>query len=125
MRDWWNHGVHEKSLSTYCFLVKFNISKRLDSLRLREWQINIHGMLRHIPFVSPEDTDTYFDSIDSKVSDYEHYLDNAPMLLELAIWKSKVRDQLSQKNTADMKMLSRANSLPMVTIIVRSVLSFL
>jgi hypothetical protein len=21
MRDWWNHGVHERSLSTYCFLV--------------------------------------------------------------------------------------------------------
>jgi hypothetical protein len=21
MRDWWNHKVHERSLSTYCFLV--------------------------------------------------------------------------------------------------------
>ena len=93
MRDWWNHGVHEKSLSTYCFLVKFNTPQRLDSLRLREWQINIHGMLRRIPFVSPEDTDTYFDSINSNVSNYEHYLDDAPILLELAIWKSKMQDQ--------------------------------
>jgi hypothetical protein len=28
MRDWWNHGVHEKCLSTYIFLVGFNILQR-------------------------------------------------------------------------------------------------
>jgi hypothetical protein len=30
MRDWWNQGVHERSLSTYSFLVKCNIPKRLS-----------------------------------------------------------------------------------------------
>ena len=29
MQDWWNHGVHERSLSTYCFLVRCNIPQRL------------------------------------------------------------------------------------------------
>ncbi len=32
MRDWWNHGVHERSLSalsTYCFLVQCNIPERV------------------------------------------------------------------------------------------------
>jgi hypothetical protein len=29
MRDWRNHGVHEKSLSTYCFLVRCSIPQRL------------------------------------------------------------------------------------------------
>jgi hypothetical protein len=46
------------------------------------------------------------------------------MLLELAIWKSKMTDQDGQ-NTADMKMPCRADSLLMITIIVLNVLSFL
>jgi hypothetical protein len=29
MQDWWNHGVRERSLSTYCFLVRCNIPQRL------------------------------------------------------------------------------------------------
>jgi len=37
MRDWWNQGVHEKSLSTYRFLVNFNISERLGLVRVRSW----------------------------------------------------------------------------------------
>lgn len=44
----------------YCFLVKCNIpKKRLTPLQLREWQTDIHAMLRRIPFISPEDKDTY------------------------------------------------------------------
>ena len=136
MRDWWNHGIHEKSLSTYCFLVKFNIPKRMDLLRIYEWQINIHGLLTRIPHLSSETRITYspytvhndmiscFDSIDSKIAHYEHNLEDTPMLLEMAIWKSKITDQLSQ-NTADMKIQCRSDSLPMVNIIVRNVLSFL
>jgi hypothetical protein len=33
--------------------------------------------------------DTYYDSIDSKISDYEKHLEDAPMFLELAIWNQK------------------------------------
>jgi hypothetical protein len=36
MRGWWHQGVHAKTPSTYCFLVKCNIPQRLDSLRLIE-----------------------------------------------------------------------------------------
>ena len=29
MRDWWNRGVHDKSLCTFCFLVRCSIPERL------------------------------------------------------------------------------------------------
>ena len=122
MRGWWYRGVHMNSLSTYCFLVKCNIPMRMDSLPFREWQTNINGMLTRIPYEIY--MDEHFYSIESKLLDYEKYLEDAPMLLELAIWKSNITSQLSQ-NTADMRMQSCADSISMVTIIVRNVLSFL
>ena len=45
MRHWWNNGVREKCLSTYCLLVQFNIPQRLGLVRATQWQDNIHGML--------------------------------------------------------------------------------
>jgi hypothetical protein len=124
MRGWWNCGVHPKSLSTYCFLVKCSVPTCLDSLVLKEWKANIYEMLKSIPYILPENSDAYFDSIDSRLSDYELYQEDAPMLLELAIWKTKITHQSSQ-NAADMRLHSRADSLSMVTIIVRNVLSYL
>jgi hypothetical protein len=124
MRDWWSHGVHERSLSTYCFLVQFNIPQRLGLVRPRKWHANIHGMLRCIPSISPKDSlDSYFDSIDSKLSVYKN-LDDAPMLLELAIWKLKIT-KINGPLTTKMWMQYRTDSVMMVTIIVPSVLSFL
>jgi hypothetical protein len=37
MRDWWNQGVHEKSLSTYCFLVQYSIPDCLGLVLVRSW----------------------------------------------------------------------------------------
>jgi hypothetical protein len=50
-------------------------------------------MLKRIPFIPPEFMGTYFDSIDSKLLDYKQYLEDAPMFLELAIWKSNFIEQ--------------------------------
>ena len=52
------------------------------------------------------------------------------MLLELAIWKPKIAEQVFDGNNGSLtvdilKMHCRADSLPMVAIIVRNVLSFL
>jgi hypothetical protein len=122
MRDWWNHGVHEKSLSTYCFLVQCNIPDCMGHVRPKKWNTNIHGMLRCIPTISPMRVN-YFDSIDSKLSVYENFED-APMLLELAIWILKITQQLDWNNDS-MKMQCHTDSLSMVSIIVPNVLSFL
>ena len=130
MWDWWNHGVHEKCLSTYCFLVQFNIPQRLRLVRARMWQTNIHGMLMHIPSICPglsrNCLDLYFDSIDSKLSVYEN-LNDAPTLLELAIWKSKITEQTNGNIdllTDEMKMECRIDSISTVVIIVPNVLTF-
>jgi hypothetical protein len=127
MREWWNHGIHDYSLSTYCFLVKCDIPRRLGRVRPRKWQTSIHGMLRSIPMISPRRVTPYFDSIDSKLFFYES-VEDFPTLLELAIWKAKITDQYDSYNntiTIDMKMRCRTDSVIMVTIIVPNVLSFL
>jgi len=129
MREWWNHGVHERSLSTYCFPVRCNIPERLGLVQARKWQANIHEMLRRIPSISPNGLDSYFDSIDSKLSVYQN-LEDAPMLLELAIWKSKIIEQLFDRDNGTLtvhmlKMQCCTDSVTMVTIIVPNVLSFL
>ena len=94
MRGWWNHGIHEKSLSTYCFLVRCSIPRRLDLILVRSWQVNIHDMLNRIPSITPEDLNAYFASIDSKLFCYEN-LREIPMLLELAIRHSGITQQFS------------------------------
>jgi hypothetical protein len=71
---------------------------------------------------------TYFDSIDLRLSDYEQYLEGAPMLLEIAIWKSKITELFDRNNdtlTIDMKMQCRTDSVTVVDIIVPYFLSFL
>ncbi len=70
----------------------------------RMWQSDIHEMLGGVPSISPKGLDSYFCSINSKLSVYKK-LKNAPALLELAIWKSKITKQTNENNgllTTDM-----------------------
>ena len=127
MRHWWNHGVHEKCLRTYSFFVRCNIPERVGLLLPRLSQSNIHDMLGGIPSISSKGLDSYFHSIVSKISVYDKFKD-APALLELAIWKSKIikrSDGNIDLLDADMKIECRTDSLSMVVIIVPNVLSFL
>jgi hypothetical protein len=127
MRGWWNHGVSEKALSTYCFLVRCSIPQRLSLVLIRKWQASVHGMLRRIPSIPTQGLNAYFHSIDSKLIFYEN-LKDAIALLELAIWKSKITEQLGQNSellTAEMKMLCRIDSVSTATIILPNVLTFL
>jgi hypothetical protein len=127
MRNWWNHGLHEKSPSTYCFFVKCSIPQRLDLVQPMKWQTIIHGMIESIPSIPHKKMKSYFDLIHSKLDLYEH-LKNAFLLLELAIWKSKISKRLGQNVdslTTEMKWQCRTDSLSMVYKIVPFVLPFL
>jgi hypothetical protein len=76
-----------------------------------------------IPFISKNGMDSYFRSMDSKLSAYE-----GSTMLELAIWKSKIVEQTDgviYPLDADLKMACRIDSLTMVGIVVPNVLSFL
>ena len=71
--------------------------------------------------------DAYFATINSKLEEYE-ILSDAPMLLELAIRKSRITPQLGMNNDphpTEMRKKRRIDSVSMVTIIVPNVLSFL
>ena len=79
-------------------------------------------MFQCIPSISPEGLDLYFCSIDSKLSIY-YKLKDAPALLELAIWKSKIDKQTN--GSIGMKMECRIDSLSMIVKIVTYMPSFL
>ena len=85
------------------------------------WRSDIHDRLWRIPSISPEGLDSHFHCINSKLSFYAE-LKDAPALLELAIWKSKIDKRTDR--IIDMKMECRIDSLSMVVIIVPYVLSF-
>ncbi len=84
MRDWWNQGVHEKSLRMYCFLVRCGIPARLGLVEVRSWRANIYSMLGPIPTISVEGLNAYLDTIDVKLSFYES-LSEVPEIMGLAI----------------------------------------
>ena len=127
MQHWWNQGVHERSLSTYRFFVECSIPKRLGLIRVLRWRANIYDMLRRIPTIRPKGMESYFNSIDSRLSFYED-LKDTPALLELAIWKSEISKRFGQSTvllTTEIKMGRRTDSISMVKIIVPNVMSFL
>ena len=88
MRDWWRNGVPKESLKTYNFLVQYKVPACLLLLGARQWQGNIHDMLRGIPSIDFDALDDQFTTIDAKLTVYE--IIPAVPLLELAIWKSKL-----------------------------------
>ena len=88
MSGWWNQGLHEKSMSTYCFLVRRSIPDRLGLVQVRCLRANIYKMLRRIPSFSKRCLNAQFDTIHSRLAIYEHFIHahgEAIMLLELAI----------------------------------------
>ena len=88
IKDWWRNGVPKESLKTYNFLVQYKVPARLLLLGVRQWQGNIHDMLRGIPTADFDALDDQFTTIDAKLTVYE--IIQAMSLLELAIWKSKL-----------------------------------
>lgn len=65
-------------------MTRCNIPERFGLVLVESWQANIYSMLRSIPTISAKDLDAYFDTINTKLTEYEN-LSAAPTLLELAI----------------------------------------
>jgi hypothetical protein len=81
IHDWWNHGVHERSLSTYCLLVRYSIPRRLLGISvMSSSQISIHEKLRKIPTIDVNGMNAYFDTIHLEIRAYENFLEEAPMM---------------------------------------------
>jgi hypothetical protein len=100
---WWSHGVSEESLRTFLFFAQCNTPARLEVLKVRVWgkiirnwccgfqrteELNKYYDDNEMPLVydSLEKGNVYFDSITTRLSNYEH-LQDAFIVLELAFWK--------------------------------------
>jgi hypothetical protein len=106
MSEWWNQGLHEKSLSTYCFLVRCNIIERLHLVQVTSWRVNVYDMLRRIPTISKEGATAYLDTIDAKLTLFES-LKDSPGLLELVIWKSKLTNNVTRATSISLPTQKR------------------
>jgi hypothetical protein len=127
IRNWWHRGVHERSLRAYSFIAQHNVPERFGLVQIKKWKADIQDMLGRIPAISTIDLNSYFYTIDSKLATYEN-LSDAPTLLELAIWKSKMTETCDwNKDTLGIaiRMQCRVDSITMVKIIVPNVLNFL
>ncbi len=101
MKYWRNQGVHEKSLSTYCFLIQCNIPMSMKNLTQNMWHINIHHMLQHIPSIANDNLHSYFDSISKKLQLY-NTLKDVPALLELVMWKLMIITDFDENDIFDI-----------------------
>ncbi len=93
IRDWWDNGTSVRSLKMYNFLIRCDIPARLEQLIVRQWQANLHEMLRRIPSVDIVTLDDYLNTIDTTLVVYDSLVSDAIPLLELAIWKAKILEQ--------------------------------
>jgi hypothetical protein len=92
IQDWWDNGTLERSFQTYNFLILYKVPTRLILLSKMSWQENIHDMLRIIPVVDFDAfLDDHFTAIDAELTFYK--ITDDMSLLELALWKSKIRAQ--------------------------------
>jgi hypothetical protein len=129
MKYWWNQGVHEKCLSTYCFLVRDNIPMRVRNITQNRRYINIHNMLERIPSIAEDNLHLYFDLISKKLQLYST-LKDVPAPLELVMWKLTIVTNFDENDifdilSADKKNKCRDKSIFVLRKIVPPVLSFL
>ncbi len=135
---WWNREVSEDLLRTYSFLVQCNIIERLGTLKMMSWKRKIHSMLQRLPKELIDDGikgrlfndaykkgNIYFDSIISRLSNYELAQELAPCL-EMIVWQTKIMER-SNYNIIDdeTKRSCRIVSYAMFAIISPNVIAFL
>lgn len=100
LSGWWQRHDPDSSLEMFRFLAKCRIAERLDNLRVRKWQTVIVNSFQKIPTRGGTVTLPVllhvFDAIHSKLVTMEAFVD-AVNILELALWKAKIKEVLSPK----------------------------
>ncbi len=95
LQEWWNRGIAEQCLRTYCWLSQNCIAKRFRMLKATKWRLAINGMLSLIPSIDiyigiepnrikNEKFNEHLESINTKLIVFEKLRDIAT-LLELAL----------------------------------------
>ena len=84
------------SMETFRYLLHFSISKRLDSLDVRKWRLELDKCVNEFPdeaSLREGGARALFD----KLALYESLKEAAPVL-ELALWKAKINEMVSTSN---------------------------
>ena len=136
LREWWNVTQSGLSLITFSYFVRCNIPVRFGKIKNEIWKQDICQLLQHIPDEFPDaslddDDDVehqyYFDSIESRLSKYEHLQNVELIILKCALWKLEIIEEQSCGTfiNQEMKLQCRYNLFDGVGIIIQNVFSFL
>ena len=94
--------THAAKTETLQFLIRTNLSTRLDSIGVKQWRDDIISVIGNFKYTTP------LNRIEKKLSHYEdecHKLKEAIAMLELALWKNKI-------NAVRVRLVSRCNKKP-------------
>ena len=108
---WWKPRNVNDSMKLFRFLVKCNIAERQNVIGVRKWRMEIKQLVEGLPSPDSSCFGGHCSLIHSKLATYElEYpkLKNAAFLLELALWKSKIDEQMVD-DTIDWRGQCRVN----------------
>ena len=138
LRDWWHRGSCEtveggtsikniifcNVINSYVFLSQRNIAKRFEALKSTTWQMDINNMLKW-DNICRDVCNPNWDAVELKLEHYE-YLEERAFLLELVLWKWKIKEQLCAQTHGNLiPMRSQHRIACGANIILPKVLSFL
>ena len=93
LKGWWRPDT-SVSMISFQFLVKCSVLERLNAIGVRKWRMGIKNMVERLSSVkSGAILQNHFNNIDAMLQNYERMyqqLKDATLLLELALWKSKI-----------------------------------
>ena len=124
LNGWWRPTSYY-SMYSFHFLVKCNLTERLNAIGVRKWRMEVKRLVARMSSIGDWSLETFFDIIHSKMVTYEcEYpkLKEAAFLLELFIWKTKM-DESMDDDTADAREQCRISCG--AGIIIPNVLPFL
>jgi len=112
-------------IETLRYLLKVSISKRLDSLAVGEWRVELENSINALP-KKAEYREEYTQAVYDKLAAYE-LIKEGTSILELALWKAKIDEGRNKRARADGEVSYRGQCRVScgADIIVRNVLPYL
>ena len=94
-------------IETFKYLLRVSMSKRLDSLDVRKWRIELEKCVNEFPDeASVREGETR--ALYAKLELYESLKEAAPVL-ELALWKAKINEMVSTPNNGETGLVQQSN----------------
>jgi len=113
------------SIETFRYLLQISITKRLDSLDVKRFQVDMENSINAVSLAKGREEDTR--AVYDRLAAYEIAKEGAS-ILELALWKDKIDESHSKRARVDAEVVSYRDQCRIncgAGIIIRNVLPYL